>query len=74
MILERRDRAGWGAKVIDWLAADLREAFPDMRGFSPRNLKYMPAFAAVWVQGAIVQDALAQIPLRRTSKSRRRKP
>ena len=48
MILERQDRAGWGAKVIDRLAADLREAFPDMKGFSPRNLKYMRAFAAAW--------------------------
>ncbi len=62
MILERQDRAGWGAKVIDRLAADLREAFPDMKGFSPRNLKYMRAFAAAWPERAIVQEALAQIP------------
>lgn len=62
MILERQDRAGWGAKVIDRLAADLREAFPDMKGFSPRNLKYMRAFAAAWARRAIVQEALAQIP------------
>ena len=50
MILERQDRAGWGAKVIDRLAADLRDAFPDMKGFSPRNLKYMRALA--WRGGA----------------------
>ena len=62
MILERQDRAGWGAKVIDRLAADLREAFPDMKGFSPRNLKYMRALAAAWPERAIVQEALAQIP------------
>jgi len=62
MILERQDRAGWGAKVIDRLAADLRETFPDMKGFSPRNLKYMRAFAAAWVERPIVQEALAQIP------------
>ncbi|HAZ60106.1 MAG TPA: DUF1016 domain-containing protein [Gammaproteobacteria bacterium] len=62
MILERQDRAGWGAKVIDRLAADLRGAFPDMKGFSPRNLKYMRAFAAAWPEWAIVQEALAQIP------------
>jgi len=31
--------------VIDRLAHDLRLAFPDMKGFSPRNLKYMRAFA-----------------------------
>ena len=62
MILERQDRAGWGAKVIDRLAADLREASPDIKGFSPRNLKYMRAFAAAWAERAIVQEALAQIP------------
>ncbi len=62
MILERQDRAGWGAKVIDRLAADLREAFPDMKGFSPRNLKYMRAFAAAWPDRSFVQQAAAQIP------------
>jgi predicted nuclease of restriction endonuclease-like (RecB) superfamily len=61
MILERQDRAGWGAKVIDRLAKDLRDAFPDMKGFSPRNLKYMRAFAAAWPNRAIVQEPLAQI-------------
>ena len=62
MILERQDRAGWGAKVIDRLAADLRDAFPDMKGFSPRNLKYMRALAAAWPERAIVQEPLAQLP------------
>ena len=61
-ILARQDQAGWGAKVIDRLAADLRQAFPDMKGFSPRNLKYMRAFAAAWTDRAIVQQLAAQIP------------
>src|ERR1035441_2947932 len=43
-ILERQERENWGAKVIDRLAADLKRAFPDMKGFSPRNLKYMRRF------------------------------
>ncbi|MFD0481399.1 DUF1016 N-terminal domain-containing protein [Kineococcus sp. GCM10028916] len=47
-ILERQDHAGWGGKVIDRLAADLRDAFPDLRGFSVRNLHYMRAVAAAW--------------------------
>jgi predicted nuclease of restriction endonuclease-like (RecB) superfamily len=62
VILDRQEREGWGAKVIDRLAADLREAFPDMKGFSPRNLKYMRAFAAAWPHRAIVQQLAAQIP------------
>ena len=43
-ILVRQQREHWGAKVIDRLAGDLKKAFPDMKGFSPRNLKYMRAF------------------------------
>jgi len=62
IILDRQEREGWGARVIDRLASDLRKAFPDMRGFSPRNLKYMRAFAAAWPERAIVQEVLAQIP------------
>jgi hypothetical protein len=48
-------------EVIDRLAADLYEAFPDMKGFSPRNLKYMRAFAAAWSEQQFVQEALARI-------------
>jgi predicted nuclease of restriction endonuclease-like (RecB) superfamily len=62
MILERQDSAGWGAKVIDRLSQDLRAAFPDMKGFSPRNLKYMRAFASAWPDPSIVQQLAAQIP------------
>ncbi len=62
MILDRQEREGWGAKVIDRLAADLGEAFPYMRGFSARNLKYMRAFAEAWPDRAIVQEPLARIP------------
>ena len=60
-ILARQEHAGWGAKVIDRLAHDLRREFPDMKGFSPRNLKYMRAFAAAWPKREIVQGPLAQI-------------
>lgn len=63
-ILDRQRNAGWGAKVIDRLSADLREAYPDMQGFSPRNLKYMRAFAAAWPDATIVQRVAAQLPWR----------
>jgi predicted nuclease of restriction endonuclease-like (RecB) superfamily len=61
-ILSRQAQQGWGAKVIERLAQDLRAAFPDMKGFSPRNLKYMRAFAEAWPDAAIVQQAVAQLP------------
>ena len=61
-ILARQDREGWGSKVIERLAQDLRNAFPDMKGFSPRNLKYMRAFAEAWPDAGFVQQAAAQLP------------
>ncbi|WP_374413906.1 YhcG family protein [Hydrogenophaga sp.] len=61
-ILARQTEQGWGAKVIERLAHDLRAAFPDMKGFSPRNLKYMRAFAEAWPEPEFVQQAVAQIP------------
>ena len=60
-ILTRQKQHGWGAKIIDRLAADLHKAFPEMTGLSPRNLKYMRAFAEAWPDEQIVQVPLAQI-------------
>jgi predicted nuclease of restriction endonuclease-like (RecB) superfamily len=61
-ILERQRRESWGAKVIDRLAADLKREFPDMKGFSVRNLKYMRRFAQVWTEDEFVQQVAAQLP------------
>jgi predicted nuclease of restriction endonuclease-like (RecB) superfamily len=61
-ILVRQERENWGAKVIDRLAADLKKAFPEMKSSSPRNLKYMRAFAEAWPDEEFVQQAVAQIP------------
>jgi predicted nuclease of restriction endonuclease-like (RecB) superfamily len=60
-ILERQSREKWGAKVIDHLSADLRTAFPDMKGFSSRNLKYMKVFAEHCPNRQFVQQTAAQI-------------
>lgn len=71
-ILDRQDREGWGAKVIERLAQDLRNAFPDMKGFSPRNLKYMRAFAEARPDAEFVQGVLAQLRSRHLVTSLRR--
>jgi len=68
VILDRQEREGWGAKVTDRLAADLREASPGMKGISPHNLEYLRAFAAAWPDRAIVQEALARITWYRTRR------
>src|SRR5262249_13787908 len=60
-ILQRQAEQGWGAKVINRLSRDLLREFPEMKGFSPRNLKYMRAFAEAWPE-PFVHLAAAQIP------------
>ena len=57
-----QDREGWGARAIERLAQDLRCAFLTMKGFSRANLTCMRAFAAVWPDTAIVQQAVGQFP------------
>lgn len=61
-ILDRQAEQGWGTKVIERLAHDLRSAFPDMKGFSRTNLMYMRAFAGSWQDEAIVQQVAGQLP------------
>ncbi len=63
-IIARQAQQGWGAKVVEQLANDLRSEFPGMLGLSLRNLKYMRAFAESWPDEAIVQQLGAQIPWR----------
>jgi predicted nuclease of restriction endonuclease-like (RecB) superfamily len=61
-ILARQADQGWGAKVIDRLAHDLRSAFPEMRGFSRANLMSMRAFAQAWPDEPIVQQLVGRLP------------
>jgi len=63
-ILTKQAEEGWGSKVIDRISRDLKDAFPDMSGFSPRNIKYMRKFAEVWSDFEFVQRTVAQIPWR----------
>lgn len=56
------DAEGWGTKVVDRLSADLRHEFPEMSGFSPRNLRYMRSMATAWPDEAIVQQVAAKLP------------
>jgi predicted nuclease of restriction endonuclease-like (RecB) superfamily len=59
-ILKREDQQGWGARVVDRLAADLRREMPEMTGFSPRNLRYMRDFARAWGAHATREEMLPQ--------------
>lgn len=61
-ILRRQRHGGWGAKVIDWLSRDLKMEFPEMKGFSQRNLVYMTTFANAYPNRQFTQQLAAQIP------------
>lgn len=63
-ILERQQQQGWGAKVINRLAADIQKAFPQMKGFSRTNLLYMRAFAEAYPDEQIVQQVVGQFLLK----------
>ncbi|MFC3860948.1 YhcG family protein [Deinococcus antarcticus] len=62
VLVERQKNARWGAKVLDQLSADLRQEFPDMKGFSTTNLKYMRSFAAAYPDLQIGQQSVDQLP------------
>ena len=57
-IEEQKKIDGWGSKVIEQLSKDLSSEFPDMKGFSSRNLNYMRKFATTY---QIVQPLVAQL-------------
>jgi predicted nuclease of restriction endonuclease-like (RecB) superfamily len=61
-ILSKEHSQGWGAKAVDRLAKDLKKAFPEIKGFSVRNLRYMKVFAEAYPDEAILQQLAAKIP------------
>ena len=61
-IVQRQKEEGWGTKVIERLAKDLKASFTQMSGFSTRNLFYMKQFAEAYPEFAILQQAAAKLP------------
>lgn len=61
-ILTAQKAEGWGTRVVQRLSEDLSSAFPEMKGFSRRNLDYMRAFARAWPDEPIVQQLVAKLP------------
>ena len=63
-IVGRMHEEGWGARVVDRLSQDIRQRFPDAKGYSPRNLRYMRSFAQAWPDLSILQRSVARLPWR----------
>lgn len=62
-ILRAQRAEGWGAKVVERLAKDLAAEFPEMEGFSARNLKRMRTFAEAYAAIEIVPQPVAQLAI-----------
>lgn len=60
IIANQEKKAGWGAKIIEKLSDDLRAEFEDMKGLSPRNLRYMRDFALAYPGFPFLQGELAK--------------
>lgn len=52
---------GWGAKTLERFSKDISSSFPDVSGFSNRNLYFMRQFAEEYPNG-IYETAVSQIP------------
>jgi predicted nuclease of restriction endonuclease-like (RecB) superfamily len=61
-LLERQTQGRWGTGIIGRVSTDLRATFPEMKGFSPSNLRYMRAFAGAWPEYPIRQQAVGELP------------
>jgi predicted nuclease of restriction endonuclease-like (RecB) superfamily len=62
MIAEKQSHTAWGGKFLEQISKDLKDEFPDMQGFSVRNLKYCRLFYNFYKDFAIGQQPVAQLP------------
>ena len=60
-ILKQQMEQGWGSKIVDKLAKDLKASFPEMKGFSRSNIMNMRLFASIWDEADILQAPLGQL-------------
>jgi predicted nuclease of restriction endonuclease-like (RecB) superfamily len=61
-IAEQEQEAGWGGKIVDKLASDLKSEFPVMKGLSPRNLRYMRDFSLAYPNFLQQSAAKTELP------------
>jgi hypothetical protein len=60
-IAEKQQTLGWGDAVVEMVAADLRRAFPQMTGFSPRNVWDIRRLYATYTAPEFLAQAAQEI-------------
>lgn len=71
-IVEKQEKLGWGESVIEQLSGDLRRAFPETKGFSPRNLRDMKRLFSAYSSAGIWRQPVANLPAMEMPASNRR--
>lgn len=62
-IVEKQEKTNWGSKFLEQLSFDLRSEFPEVKGFSLRNIKYIRQWYLFYNQQSIIgQQLVAQLP------------
>lgn len=61
-LIEKQKDHQWGSHFLEQFSHDMRQAFPEMQGFSKRNLEYMRRFALLYPQIEFAKQAVSQLP------------
>ncbi|MBE9012686.1 DUF1016 domain-containing protein, partial [Pseudanabaenaceae cyanobacterium LEGE 13415] len=65
LIVERQESLGWGNSVVERLSIDLKAEFPNMTGFSPRNLWDIKRFYETYADAPeLLRQLVTEIPWR----------
>ena len=60
-LVEKKAEQHWGAGVVEQISLDLRAAYPDVKGFSSRNLWYMKQWYLFYQGDAVRSEKLHQL-------------
>ena len=61
-LIEKQKSYQWGDHFLEQFSHDMRQTFPEMRGFSVRNLQRMKQFATLYPDLQITTQAVSQLP------------
>lgn len=61
-LVEKQKEQKWGAHFLEQFSHDMRQTFPEMQGFSVRNLQRMKQFAIFYPELSITTQAVSQLP------------
>ena len=63
MIVEKQEKSSWGDRILENISIDLKKEFPDLKGFSKRNLELMRKWYKYWsLEDSITKQLVSQIP------------